>query len=86
MAKFRYLTAGESHGQALTCTVDGLPSNMPLIAKDIDTDRAQILTGVRHGKTLGSPVTLLIKNKDWENWVDIMGPEPRSSKHITPDS
>ncbi len=99
MAKFRYLTAGESHGQALTCTIDGLPSNMPLTAEDIDTDlarrqkgygrggrmqietdKAQILTGVRLGKTLGSPVSLLIKNKDWENWEEIMTPEPRSQK------
>ena len=102
MTKFRYLTAGESHGEALTCTVDGLPSNMPLTAKDIDTDlarrqkgygrggrmkietdRARILTGVRWGKTLGSPVTILIKNKDWENWEEIMSPEPQDSNLMT---
>lgn len=41
----------------------------------IETDRVEILTGVRGGKTLGSPVALLIRNKDFENWKEIMGPE-----------
>lgn len=35
---------------------------------DIETDRAEIYAGVRHGKTIGSPVALLIPNKDWDNW------------------
>ncbi|MFQ5706782.1 MAG: chorismate synthase [bacterium] len=34
----------------------------------IETDRAQILSGVRFGKTLGSPISLLLENKDWQNW------------------
>ncbi len=38
----------------------------------IEHDQAQILSGVRHGVTLGSPVCLLIENKDWENWADVM--------------
>lgn len=38
----------------------------------IETDTAEVLSGIRHGKTLGSPVSLLIKNKDWENWGDAM--------------
>jgi chorismate synthase len=94
MTKLKFLTSGESHGQALTCIIDGIPSNLSLSAKDIDrdlarrqqgygrggrmkieTDRAQILSGVRWGKTLGSPVSLLIKNKDWENCETIMSPE-----------
>ena len=41
----------------------------------IETDRAEILSGVRGGKTLGSPIALFIKNKDWENWKDAMDPE-----------
>jgi len=40
----------------------------------IETDRAEIVSGVRHGATLGGPVTLVIKNKDWENWTNIMDP------------
>ena len=38
----------------------------------IEADRAQVLSGVRFGKTIGSPIALLIENKDWENWQDIM--------------
>jgi len=94
LEKLRYLTSGESHGQALTCIIDGVPSNLSLSSKDLDkdlarrqkgygrggrmkieTDHAQILSGVRHGKTIGSPITLLINNKDWENWQEIMSAE-----------
>lgn len=42
----------------------------------IENDRVRILSGVRHGKTTGAPVTLVIENKDWKNWVEVMGPEP----------
>jgi chorismate synthase len=42
----------------------------------IEKDHAEILNGVRHGLTLGSPITLLIENKDWSNWTDIMSSEP----------
>lgn len=42
----------------------------------IETDHAEIWCGVRHGKTLGSPVGLLIHNKDWKNWTKIMSVEP----------
>ncbi|WP_404409563.1 chorismate synthase [Jeotgalibacillus malaysiensis] len=42
----------------------------------IETDRAQILSGVRHGKTLGSPIALAVENKDWTHWTKIMGAEP----------
>jgi chorismate synthase len=43
----------------------------------IEQDRADILSGVRHGLTLGSPVALMIENKDWKNWTDVMATEPR---------
>jgi chorismate synthase len=43
----------------------------------IERDHAEILNGVRHGLTLGSPLTLLIENKDWPNWTDVMAAEPR---------
>lgn len=42
----------------------------------IETDQVQFLNGVRHGKTTGAPITLVIENKDWKNWIDIMGPDP----------
>jgi chorismate synthase len=42
----------------------------------IETDRVEILSGVRWGTTLGSPITLSIVNRDWENWCEKMSPEP----------
>ncbi len=46
----------------------------------MEDDQVEILSGVRHGLTLGSPITLLIDNKDWKNWLDIMQPEPFSGE------
>lgn len=88
---FRFLTAGESHGQALTAIVEGIPAGLKIdlefINKDlarrqqgygrggrmkIEKDQVEILSGVRFGETLGDPITLLIKNKDWANWQDRM--------------
>jgi chorismate synthase len=42
----------------------------------IEQDRVEILSGVRHGLTLGSPLALLIENKDWANWTEVMSVEP----------
>ncbi|OGN83066.1 MAG: chorismate synthase [Chloroflexi bacterium GWC2_73_18] len=92
---FRFLTAGESHGQALGVTLEGMPAGVPLTAEAIaadlarrqrgygrgarmtlEQDRAEILAGVRHGRTLGSPILLLIRNRDWDNWTRVMAIEP----------
>ena len=90
----RFLTAGESHGQALVVILEGMPAGLPLdieqVAAElrrrqsgygrgrrmqIESDRAEVLSGMRHGETLGSPIALLIKNKDWENWRQTMSVE-----------
>jgi chorismate synthase len=42
----------------------------------IEKDTARIVSGVRHGHTLGSPVALVVENNDWKHWTKIMGPEP----------
>lgn len=95
----RYLTAGESHGPALVAILEGMPSNVPVTAADINADlrrrmggygrggrmkieqdEVQILGGIRHGKTLGSPVSLQIRNRDWENWKHVMAPEPEAAR------
>ena len=95
MGKFRFLTAGESHGKGLSVILEGIPSNLSIsedfIEKDmsrrqkgygsggrmkIEKDRAEILSGVRHGKTLGSPISLWIENKDWANWTTPMSITP----------
>jgi len=44
--------------------------------QNIETDEVEILTGVRFGETLGSPITLVIANRDWRSWTDIMASEP----------
>ncbi len=44
----------------------------------IEHDQAEILAGVRHGRTLGSPILLLVRNRDWENWTRVMQVEPLS--------
>lgn len=46
----------------------------------IEKDRVRITSGVRHGKTLGSPVTLIVENKDWKNWTSVMSVETVSEE------
>ena len=38
----------------------------------IETDRVEIVSGVRHSKTIGSPVALIIRNRDWQNWTEAL--------------
>ena len=83
MSKFRFLTAGESHGKCLTAIIEGVPAgfeiNIDLINNElkrrqqgygrgermnIECDTVEITSGIRFGKTLGSPITLVIQNKD----------------------
>src|SRR5437016_3970738 len=103
---FRFLTAGESHGEALTAVIDGVPAGLALAESDINEDLARrqrgygrggrmkierdqvhISAGVRWGQTLGSPLTLTIANRDWENWKATMSvgpPEPgAAAKQVT---
>ncbi|MFL5543479.1 MAG: chorismate synthase [Gemmatimonadaceae bacterium] len=43
----------------------------------IESDHVEFLSGVRAGETLGSPIAMLIQNRDWKNWQEIMDPAPR---------
>ncbi len=92
----RYLSAGESHGPALTVLLDGVPAGLELIASEhidpwlrrrqggygrgqrmvIESDRAELLAGVRAGRTTGAPIAMQIANQDWRNWAEVMAPEP----------
>jgi chorismate synthase len=93
--RFRFMTAGESHGPGLTAVVEGMPAGLELTRDDIDRDlarrqlghgrggrmkiekdRAEITAGIRHGRTLGSPVALRIENRDYANWEERMNPWP----------
>ena len=98
----RYLTAGESHGRALTVIVEGLPAGMPVLASDIESEMARrrlgygrgprqrfeqdvitLVGGVRHGRTLGSPISIEIQNSEWfrsDKWHAEMSPEPGATE------
>jgi chorismate synthase len=97
--RFRFITAGESHGPSLGVVVEGVPAGLELTADDlavdlgrrqrgygrgarqaIEQDRAEILSGVRHGRTLGSPILLEVRNRDWTNWTRVMQVEPLSDE------
>jgi chorismate synthase len=43
----------------------------------IESDAIEFLSGVRAGETIGSPIAMLVRNKDWKNWQDVMDPAPR---------
>src|SRR5512144_3182227 len=45
----------------------------------IERDTAELLSGVRAGETIGSPIAMLIRNRDWKNWHEIMDPAPRET-------
>ncbi|MBJ7508114.1 MAG: chorismate synthase [Ilumatobacteraceae bacterium] len=94
----RYLTAGESHGQALVVIIEGLPAGLQITVEDIqlelsrrrlgygrgprqrfEVDEVTLVGGIRHGRTLGSPVAIEIKNTEWfrsDKWHKEMDPAP----------
>ena len=93
MSRLRFVTAGESHGAALTAILEGVPAGLTVTQEAIDmqlarrqrgygrgdrmkieTDRVQVLSGVRFGETLGSPITLQVVNRDFQNWTERMAP------------
>ena len=95
MSKFRFLTAGESHGKCLTAIIEGVPAGFEINSEfinnelkrrqggygrgarmKIESDTVEITSGIRFGKTIGSPITLVIQNKDFENWQKIMSIYP----------
>jgi chorismate synthase len=95
MGRFRFLTAGESHGKGLVAIVEGMVADLPLNADyisnelgrrqqgygrgprmKIEKDEVEIISGVRYGLTTGSPISLLISNKDWQNWREVMSVTP----------
>lgn len=48
----------------------------------IESDRVEVLGGLRHGRTLGSPVALLLRNRDHANWADVMSPLPQGREAV----
>jgi len=105
----RYLTAGESHGEAIIGILEGAPAHLPLTPDDInehlarrwlgygrggrskiENDKVHIYSGVRHEKTLGSPIAFRIDNgayeKDKAGWPEKMavtGDPPENMERVT---
>jgi chorismate synthase len=92
---FRFLTAGESHGPALTAIIEGVPAGLRVPAESvnahlkrrqggygrgarqkIESDTVELLSGIRFGYSLGSPITMVVRNRDWANWTTRMSIEP----------
>jgi chorismate synthase len=93
--RFRFTTAGESHGPGLVAIVEGMPAGLKLdhaaLDRDmarrqlghgrggrmkIESDAVEVRSGVRHGRTLGSPIAVLVANRDYANWEERMSPWP----------
>ena len=96
LGRFKFTTAGESHGRGMLAVVEGVPAGLRLAPRDIavdlgrrqlvygrggrmkiEKDAGQILSGVRLGETLGSPLAIWIPNRDHENWLTAMSVEPQ---------
>jgi len=95
----RFLTAGESHGPALTAVLEGMIAGVPVSGKvvraeltrrrmgygrgtrmKIEEDRLEILGGVRHGRTIGSPISMVIHNTEWPKWQNVMAVEEENAE------
>ena len=94
---------GECLVATLTGLPAGVPISIPKINRElwrrqqgfgrggrmkIETDTAEIVAGVRHSRTIGSPIALIIRNADWKNWTEILPVEhieggSRKSKPVT---
>jgi chorismate synthase len=93
--RFRFTTAGESHGPGLVAVVEGMPAGLELDREALDRDMArrqlghgrggrmkiesdsvEVRSGLRHGRTLGSPIAVLVANRDYANWEERMNPWP----------
>ena len=91
----RWMTAGESHGEALTALLEGVPAGVEITSEQIaralarrrlghgrgarqafEQDRLAVLGGIRHGRTIGSPVALQIGNSEWPRWSTVMSADP----------
>lgn len=97
----RYLTAGESHGPALSVILEGMPSGVPIHTKfiadelarrrlgygrgprmKIERDSLELLSGVRFGLSLASPISIVIRNSEWSKWERVMSPEGHQAGNV----
>jgi len=97
----RFLTAGESHGPALTTIVEGAPAGVSVDAEGLseelarrrlgygrgprmklERDEVEILGGVRFGRSLGGPISVAIRNTEWERWSEEMSPSEGAARKV----
>lgn len=100
-----WLSAGESHGEALVGILDGFPAGVEITTARVaeylaerrlghgrgarqkfEQDRVKLLGGVRHGKTTGAPIAVLIENSEWPKWETVMSPDPVSPESLLVDA
>ncbi|MBA3278080.1 MAG: chorismate synthase [Geodermatophilaceae bacterium] len=91
----RWLTAGESHGPALTAILEGLPAGVSIRTEDLvvalarrrlgygrgarmsfERDEVAFRGGLRHGLSLGGPISIEIANTEWPKWETVMAADP----------
>jgi len=91
----RWITAGESHGEALTAVVEGMPAGVGVTTSEIsealarrrlgfgrgarmkfEADEVKIIGGVRHGLTMGGPISIIVANSEWPKWETVMSADP----------
>ncbi|MDQ3717320.1 MAG: chorismate synthase [Actinomycetota bacterium] len=91
----RWLTAGESHGPALTAILEGLPAGVSITTEDLvvalarrrlgygrgarmsfERDEVAFRGGLRHGLSLGGPISIEIANTEWPKWETVMAADP----------
>lgn len=97
----RFLTAGESHGPALSVIVEGMPAGVPIQSKavsdelarrrlgygrgprmKIEQDSLELISGVRFGLSLGSPIGMVIRNSEWHKWERVMSAEGEPAGNV----
>jgi chorismate synthase len=101
----RWLTAGESHGPALSAILEGLPAGVAVTSGDLardlarrrlghgrgarmafEQDQVSFQGGVRHGRTQGGPIALLIGNTEWPKWETVMSADPVPAEVLEPQA
>ncbi len=91
----RWITAGESHGQALTAVIEGVPAGVAITTAEIsdalarrrlgfgrgarmkfEADEVTVIGGIRHGLSMGGPISIIVGNSEWPKWETVMSADP----------
>ncbi len=94
-AVLRWITAGESHGEALTAVIEGMPAGVGITTSELsealarrrlgfgrgarmkfEADEVKVIGGVRHGLSMGGPISIIVGNSEWPKWQTVMSADP----------